>query len=73
MGCYNMLSEEAQESQTKVDNDQESQQLGLILLKCSDAVLHKKSSVVLHEVENGEVLRNEVVMVENAVNGGESL
>jgi hypothetical protein len=36
---HDMMSEEAQESQTKVDNIQEPQQLGLILLKCSNSVL----------------------------------
>jgi hypothetical protein len=53
-----------------VGNNVESQQVDMILLKCSNS-MHKNSSVVLQEMENGDVLKGQVVISENPEKGGE--
>jgi hypothetical protein len=65
-----LFSEEAQESETIGEKDEDSNQLGLIMLNCSGSRLNKKPFVMLHEVENGCALRDNVVLVEKEVNSG---
>jgi hypothetical protein len=54
----------------RVGNNVESQQVDMILLKCSNS-MHKNSFVVLQEMENGDVLKGQVVISENPEKGGE--
>jgi hypothetical protein len=65
-----LFSEEARESETIGEKDEDSNQLGLIMLNCFGSRLNKKPFVMLHEVENGCALRDNVVLVEKEVNSG---
>jgi hypothetical protein len=57
-----LLSDEVQESQTKGEVDLDSHKLGLTMLNYSDPGLNKKSSVLLHEMEEkGDLGDNEMI------------
>jgi hypothetical protein len=57
-----LLSDKVQESQTKGEVDLDSHKLGLTMLNYSDPGLNKKSSVLLHEMEEkGDLGDNEMI------------
>jgi hypothetical protein len=68
-----LMSEKAQESQTKEELGQESHKLGLIMLNSSDIGLNKESSVILHEMEEVGDLSENVVLIEKKVNSDVNL